>query len=109
MTLEEATHIANLYDTITFNKNSHQPNATHLQTNRTPTLYQTSSTTTPMDLSAVTSLVTRHLPKLTPAEYDHLKATGGCFHCQQKDHLAQNCYKHTRQGSELVTNKYILR
>src|ERR1700685_4066448 len=98
MTLEEATHIANLYDTITFtNKNSYQPNTTHLQANGTPTLHQTSSTTTPMDLSAVTSLVTSRLPKLTPAEYNHLKATGGCFHCRQKGHLAQNCATYKNQ------------
>ena len=92
--MKEATHIANWYDAITFNtKNPYQPNVTYLPANRAPTLCQTqtSSTATPMDLSAVASLVTKHLPKLTPAKYDHLKATGGCFHCRQKGHLAQNC------------------
>jgi Ty3 transposon capsid-like protein len=104
MTLEEATHIANLYDTITFaNKNSYQVNTTHLQANRTPTLHQTSSTTTAMDLSAVASLVTRRLPKLTPAEYDHLKATGGCFRCRQKGHLAQNCTTYKNRVNALST------
>jgi hypothetical protein len=101
--LEEATHIANLYDTITFNRNSHQPNVTHLQANRTPTVHHTSTTTTPMDLSAVASLVTRRLPKLTPAEYDHLKATGGCFRCRQKGHLAQNCTTYKNRVNAIST------
>jgi hypothetical protein len=112
-TLDEATHIANLYDTITFNtKNSYPSNATHSQANRTSTPYQTSSTATPMDLSAVASLVTRRLSKLTPAEYDHLKTTGGCFRCRQRGHLAQNCptYKNrinalsTRSGEVAATS-----
>ena len=52
LNLEEATHIANLYDTITFNtRNPYQANPTYLQVTRP--LNQTSAATTPMDLSAI--------------------------------------------------------
>ena len=105
-TLEEATHIANLYDTITFNtKNSYQPSSTYPQANRTPILYQTqtSSTITPMDLSAIATPATKRLAKLTPAEYDHLKVTGGCFRCRQKGHLAQNCTTYKNRINVLST------
>ena len=105
-TLEEATHIANLYDTIAFNtKNPYQPNTTYLPANQMPTLRQTQTSTTaiPMDLSAVAALVTKRLPKLTPAEYDHLKATGGCFRCRQRGHLAQNCPVYRNRVNALST------
>ena len=82
-TQDEATHIANLYDTITFsNKVVQQPTyATH-ETSIIPTSghAQPIPSITPMDLSVVsTPRTTRRLPRLTPAEYDQLKAQGSCF------------------------------
>src|ERR1039457_177951 len=104
-TLEEATHVTNLYDTITYNtRNPYQPTYGHQQVNGPPTSNHNHppSTTTPMDLGAIaTPIPGRRLAKLTPAEYEHLKTTGGCFHCRQKGHLAQNCTTYKNQVNAL--------
>ena len=82
-TLDEATHIANLYDTITFsNKVVPQPTYANHETSIIPTLNhaQPIPSITPMDLSVISiPRTSRRLPRLTPAEYDQLKAQGGCF------------------------------
>jgi len=89
-------------------------NAYH-HVNGLPTLNhnQTPLTPTPMDLSVIaTPTPARRLAKLTPAEYDYLKSTGGCFRCRQGGHLAQNCPTYrshvnalsTRHNEAAITN-----
>ena len=106
-TLEEATHIANLYDTVAFSsKSTHQPfsNTHQMSTMPSPSHANSPTTIAPMDLSAATApRPTRRLTRLTPTEYDQLRATGSCFRCRQAGHMAQNCPIYRNQANLLVT------
>jgi hypothetical protein len=76
-TLAAAETIAERVDAVTFKP-----------TNRTPGFrpnpaYRAPGGPAPMDLDAIS--------KLTPAERDRLRRSGGCFRCRQSGHLARDC------------------
>ena len=86
-TLAAAETLAERVDAVTFRPTNRNTGPRQNYGHRTP------GGPIPMELDAIS--------KLTPAERDRLRRTGGCFRCRQAGHLARDCPLPNRQNPRI--------
>src|SRR5438046_3484631 len=94
-TLEEASRIADRFDTIVYHRSTFAPSQpfhqedTHGEPMQLDTLRTTS---TPIQIDAFrTKTQPSKLRKLTNEERAHLRSTNACFKCRKQGHIAREC------------------